>query len=217
MTDSEHLKGQLPILDTNQSGLEFFNSEPGRSPMLGKVWNRLQPLRNWWRVTQLNHIGVDLDDSCLIAKGVSARLGVTNGRQGAIQLGAKVELGQGTVLDAWGGTIAINDHVFIGPYSVIYGHGGVTIGKDTLIAAHCQILSSNHTIPNRTRHIRWEPDIPLPTTIGEDVWLGAGVTVLGGVTIGNGCVVGAGAVVTKDLPPYSIAVGVPARVLRTRS
>lgn len=59
--------------------------------------------------------------------------------------------------------------------------------------------------------IRSCPDILLPTTIGSDVWLGAGVTVLGGVTIGDGCVVGANAVVTSDLPPYSVAMGVPAR------
>ena len=92
----------------------------------------------------------------------------------------------------------------------------MSIGRDTLIAMHCRILSSNHTIPNRKVKIRSQPDIFLPVTIGEDVWLGAGVTVLGGVTIGNGCIVGAGAVVTKDLPPYSIAVGVPAKVIRTR-
>lgn len=54
------------------------------------------------------------------------------------------------------------------------------------------------------------------TTIGHDVWIGVGVTVVGGVEIGNGCIVGAGAVVTRDLEPYSIAVGVPARVTRRR-
>ena len=90
------------------------------------------------------------------------------------------------------------------------------IGKDTLISMHCRILSSNHTIPDRNCRIRSMPDILLPVTIGEDVWLGAGATVLGGVTVGDGCVVGAGAVVTKDLPPYSVAVGTPAKVVRTR-
>ena len=58
--------------------------------------------------------------------------------------------------------------------------------------------------------VRSQPDLLLPTKIGRDVWLGAGVTVLGGVTIGEGCIVGAGAVVTKDLPPGSISHGTPA-------
>jgi acetyltransferase-like isoleucine patch superfamily enzyme len=81
---------------------------------------------------------------------------------------------------------------------------------------HCRILSSNHAVPPPGIAIRSQPDIRLPTVIGSDVWLGAGVTVLGGVTIGDGCVVGAGAVVTHDLPAYSIAHGVPARVVGKR-
>ena len=91
------------------------------------------------------------------------------------------------------------------------------IGKDTLISMHCRILSSNHTIPPPGTVIRSKPDQPRATRIGRDVWLGAGVTVLGGVTIGDGCVVGAGAVVTHDLPPHSIALGVPARVVQQRA
>jgi len=99
---------------------------------------------------------------------------------------------------------------------VIYGHGGVEIGDQSLVAMHCCILSSEHTVPARPEIIRNQPDRLLPTRIGRDVWLGAGVKVLGGVTIGDGCVVGAGAVVTGNLAPYSIAVGVPARVVSQR-
>lgn len=109
------------------------------------------------------------------------------------------------------------ENVFIGPYVVIYGHGGVVIGSNTLLSMHCRILSSNHTVPPPGTLIRSQPDILLPTRIGNDVWLGAGVTVLGGVTIDDGCVVGAGAVVTRDLPPNSIALGVPARVVGSRA
>ncbi len=110
----------------------------------------------------------------------------------------------------------MSPHVFVGPYSVIYGHGGVTIGDHTLVSMHCRILSSNHTVPSAGVNIRDQPDILRPTTIGRDVWLGAGVTVLGGVNIGDGCVVGAGAVVAHDLPANTIAIGVPARVVRSR-
>ena len=58
--------------------------------------------------------------------------------------------------------------------------------------------------------------IPGKIVVGQDVWFGAGVRVMKNVTIGDGCVIGAGTVVTKDIPPYSIAVGVPARIVGSR-
>ncbi len=185
-------------------------------PILGAVFNRLNPLQNAWRTFLLSGIGVEIGSSCTIDANVVANLGFSQGKRGQIKIETKTQIGRGVILDAWGGSIAIAENVFIGPYTVIYGHGGVTIGKDTLIGTHSRILSSNHSIPERNSGIRSKPDILLPTTIGEDVWLGAGTTILGGVTLGDGCVVGAGAVVTKDLPPYSVAVGVPAKVVRTR-
>ena len=140
-----------------------------------------------------------------------------HGRSGEIKLAAQCQVSRGGCLHAWGGRITLAENVFIGPYVVIYGHGGVVIGSNTLLSMHCRILSSNHTVPPPGTLIRSQPDILLPTRIGNDVWLGAGVTVLGGVTIDDGCVVGAGAVVTRDLPPNSIALGVPARVVGSRA
>jgi acetyltransferase-like isoleucine patch superfamily enzyme len=106
--------------------------------------------------------------------------------------------------------------VYVGPYTVIYGHGGVEIGDGTLVAMGCGIVSSNHTIPGREELILSHPDLKKKTSIGRDCWIGAGVYILAGVTIGDGCVIGAGAVVTKDVPAYSVAAGNPARVLRER-
>ncbi len=136
---------------------------------------------------------------------------------GPVTIGPDCSLEAGVLLAAYGGRIDIARWVYLGPYTVIYGHGGVTIGEGTLIAMHCRILSSNHTVAPLGTDIRSQPDVLLPTRIGRDVWLGAGVTVLGGVTIGDGCIVGAGAVVTKDLPPGAIAHGVPARVVDRRA
>ena len=126
------------------------------------------------------------------------------------------ELSIGVTIKAYGGTVTINQNTFLGEYVTIYGHGGVTIGSNTLIAMHTCIVSSNHTIPADNELIRSKPDILLPVIIGSDVWIGAGCKILGGVTIGDGCVVGAGSVVTKSLPPYSVSVGTPAKVIKYR-
>ena len=173
-------------------------------------------LRSAFRRTPHYWRGIEVDRTCALGPHLWLRRGFSKGHKGRIKLGPRCQLDSGTVIEAFGGSVVLGENVFIGPHAVIYGHGGVEIGDDTLVSMHCRILSSNHTIPVVERRIRWEPDLLLPTKIGRDVWLGAGVTVLGGVTIGDGCVVGAGAVVTRDLPPYSIAWGVPARVTGQR-
>lgn len=139
-----------------------------------------------------------------------------NQKQGAITLHDNLHLEKGIVIQIYGGSLTIKNDTFIGPYCCFYCHGGIEIGKNTLIAMHTCIVSSNHTIPNRESLIRNQPDIKLPTKIGNDVWIGANCTILGGVTIGDGAVIGAGSVVTKDIPPYAIAIGNPARVLKHR-
>jgi len=145
-----------------------------------------------------------------VEAGVIARRGWAGNGPGRVIIAPECELDVGVVLDAFGGEINLGKNVFLGPYVVIYGHGGVSIGDHTLVAMHCQILSSNHAVPPFGTDIRSQPDVLLPTRLGRDVWLGAGVTILGGVTVGDGCVVGAGSVVTKSLPPGAIAFGSPA-------
>lgn len=153
------------------------------------------------------HRGLSLGANCDLGPGVLVETG-----GGQVTIGDDCTLCAGVVLAAYGNQIDLTRWVHVGPYTTIYGHGGVTIGEGTLIAMHCRILSSNHTVAPQGTFIRSQPDILLPTSIGRDVWLGAGVTVLGGVTIGDGCVVGAGSVVTRDLPPGAIAYGSPAEI-----
>jgi acetyltransferase-like isoleucine patch superfamily enzyme len=85
-----------------------------------------------------------------------------------------------------------------------------------LLANDVQLVCGNHTFARRDIPIRSQPTVERPIVIGDDVWLGASAIVLGGVTVGNGSVVAAGAVVTRDLPPYSIARGVPAEIVGVR-
>jgi acetyltransferase-like isoleucine patch superfamily enzyme len=169
----------------------------------------LNALRRW----RLSRAGAHLGRGARIAANVEIQLGTP---AGIIELGPNCQMERGVILHAYGGSIRCDENVYVGPYAVIYGHGGIEIGAHTLIAMHCCIVAANHTLPPPGELIRFKPDVPLPIKIGRDVWLGAGVKVLGGVTIGDGCIVGAGAVVTGDLPSASIAVGVPARVVGQR-
>jgi acetyltransferase-like isoleucine patch superfamily enzyme len=186
------------------------------NPVAARIFGLGQRLGSAARILLARASGVEVGSNCLFGRGCDLAGGIAEARRGRIRIGARCTVENNVVLRAYGGSIDIADDVFLGPGTVIYGHGGVTIGTDTLISMHTRILSSNHTIPGPETAIRALPDVRQPTHIGCDVWIGAGATILGGVTIGDGCVVGAGSVVTRDLPPHSVAVGIPAQVKRRR-
>jgi acetyltransferase-like isoleucine patch superfamily enzyme/putative methionine-R-sulfoxide reductase with GAF domain len=135
-----------------------------------------------------------------------------------ILLGDRVALERGVDIGCAGDdcTIEIGENTFIGPYTCIGGPGNIKIGKHCLIAAHVGIVANNHIFSDPVQNIRDQGLTKKGIEIGDDCWLGYGVKVLDGVTIGQGSVIGAGAVVTKDIPPYSIAVGVPAKIIGNR-
>jgi acetyltransferase-like isoleucine patch superfamily enzyme len=168
-----------------------------------------------WRRWKLARRGLRLDRSCYVGPQVS--LGADNvAVRGTVEVGASCELNQGAELNPFGGLIRLADRVWLGPYVVIYGHGGVEIGEWTMVSMHATIVSSNHAIPGMDRCMRWEKDLLLPTKIGRDVWIGANAVILGGVTVGDCAVVAAGAVVTKDVEAGAIVAGNPAREIRKR-
>jgi acetyltransferase-like isoleucine patch superfamily enzyme len=94
--------------------------------------------------------------------------------------------------------------------------GGIEIGSNVIIGPYCVIHSANHKFNDINQPILFQGYERLSVKIKDDCWLGANVIVLPGVTIGKGCVIGAGSVVTKDIPEYSVAVGNPAKVIRSR-
>lgn len=180
------------------------------------ILRRIDRLRRASRRFAARLNGISLPGDARLESGVHLGPGPFSSKRGDFHVGRRFHADVGALLYTYSGSITIGDDVYIGPYSVIYGHGGVTIGSGTAIAMSCSILSSNHAIPPRGVLIRSLPDEVAPTVIGADCWLGAGAVVLAGVTIGDGCVIGAGTVVTSDLPPYAVAVGVPANVVRFR-
>lgn len=112
--------------------------------------------------------------------------------------------------------ITIGKNCFIGEFNVVRGQGGVKIGNDVYTGPMVQLVAVNHVYDKTDLPIREQGVTAQGIVIEDDVWLGGGVTVVDGVTVGRGSVIGAGAVVTTDIPPYSIAVGVPARVIKDR-
>ncbi|MGH7995521.1 MAG: acyltransferase [Opitutaceae bacterium] len=176
-----------------------------------------RPILIAWRLAWLRAAGVTFGPDADIQGAVRIRRGFARGGRGELRFGRGVRISRGALIESWGGRIDVGDRVFIGPYAIVYGHGGVRVGDDTLISMHCRILSSDHTVPPPGVRINTQPDVLRATRIGSDVWLGAGVTVLGGVSIGDGCVVGAGSLVSQDLEANSVAMGAPARVVRKRA
>jgi acetyltransferase-like isoleucine patch superfamily enzyme len=135
---------------------------------------------------------------------------------GRLILGRWVHIGDGTSLRSHEGTLAIGDKVVFGRNNVVNSYLDISIGERCIIADMVYVADFDHVFSDVDVPIKDQGITKAPVRIGADVWLANKVSVVRGTFIGDGCVVGANAVVTKDLPPYSIAAGVPARVIRNR-
>ena len=105
--------------------------------------------------------------------------------------------------------VKIGNNVFINSNSLLMARGGIKIEDDVMLAANVQLLSNNHD--EYDRQILTCKEIH----IKKGAWIGAGVSILPGVTVGKYAIIGAGAIVTKDVGDYEVAVGVPAKVVKT--
>jgi len=105
--------------------------------------------------------------------------------------------------------IKIGNNVYINSNSLLMARGGITIEDDVMLAANVQLLSNNHDEYDR------QVLSCKPIHIKRGAWIGAGASILPGVTIGKYAIVGAGAIVTKDVGDYEVAVGVPAKIVKT--
>lgn len=177
-----------------------------------------QPMKgfsNWLgRKLALRNKKVSIAETAKISPGA-----LINPRSGAIGIGGKSIVSTGAQIQ---GNVQIGEDSSVQSYTIIVGYGNpgaeqgqVKIGNGVRIAAHCMMIAGNHRFaPEKPIH---EQGIePANIIIEDDVWIGGSVNIVAGVTIGRGSVIGAGSVVTKNIPPMSVAVGAPAKVIKQR-
>jgi acetyltransferase-like isoleucine patch superfamily enzyme len=168
------------------------------------------------RIAGRSHLRVGTN--VVVADGVAIVAFSANG----VSLGDSVTIDSRTSLRATavirnlGTGISVGDRTAIGANNVILGQGGVEIGSDCLFGPNVTLLSENHASASTIVPIRVQGEVRKKLVIGDDVWIGAGATVLGGVTVGSGAIIAAGAVVSKDVAEYTVVGGVPAVLLRNR-
>jgi acetyltransferase-like isoleucine patch superfamily enzyme len=150
--------------------------------------------------------GAKIDPRAFIARG------------GRVTLGESTVIRAGAMLLPSSGFIQIGNRSSVNHYTIINGEGGVEIGNSVMVAAFVSIFAANHNFD--------DPNVPIleqgtstkgGVKIDDDVWIGTHAVILDGVNIGTGSVIAAGAVVTKDVPAYSVVMGVPGKVVRSRA
>jgi len=151
---------------------------------------------------------VVIDDYCVLdAKGLN-----NNG----IYISKNIFIGRGSILSCKNGDIVLEKNVVVGFNCEIVSASRVVVGENTLISAYVYIIGGGHDYSRVDIPISEQEKPSYGIKIEKNCWIGAGVMVFDNVTIGNDTIIGAGAVVSKDIPPLSIAAGVPARVAKSR-
>ncbi len=136
-------------------------------------------------------------------------------RENRLQLGEHVLFEPGVWLTG-AGTIRIGGGSFLNLGVMVAAQDLVEIGEHCMFANGCFITDADHRFDDPDTPVPWQGFTSEgPTRVGANVWCGANVVITSGVTVGERCVIGANSVVTRDLPPHSIAVGAPARAIRS--
>lgn len=140
-----------------------------------------------------------------------------------VEIGSNFTLGKYAIIECTGvlrnvgSSLKIGNNVGINHFCFIGVRGDIEIGDNVIFGPRVNIFSENHNYDNIDIPIKHQGVTKNKTKIGDDVWIGANVSIMSGVNIGDGCIIAAGAVVTKDIPSYSIIGGVPAKLIKSRN
>jgi acetyltransferase-like isoleucine patch superfamily enzyme len=171
------------------------------------VFGRSLTLRHPWKIVLGDNVVID-DYAVLDAKG---------NRDSRIEIGNNVFIGRSSVVNTKNGDLFIGDNTNIAMNCFIQSGKTVKIGKNVLFAAYCYVIGGgDHEITRTDIPIIAQGQVVRGIQIEDNCWIGAGVKVQDGTVIGRDTIIGSGAVVTKNIPPFSIAVGIPAKVVKER-
>lgn len=198
----------MPVVSPSRRGARGWVAVAVRRTLFA-VWRARARLHR--RVILLAYPQVRIDPGAVIDP--SARLCAWDG--GSIEIGCGTAISARVTILAEGGAIRIGRDGHVGIGTTINACAAVEIGDDALIAQYVSIRDQDHATADPTRPYRAQGFTAKPIRLGRNVWLGVKVTVLKGATIGDNAVVGANAVVTGAIPAGMVAVGVPARPLRS--
>ena len=180
-----------------------FFKEMGRGVVIGR------------NVTIRHPHKITIGDGAVVDEGVV--LDAKGNESTGIRIASNVILSRNTVLSCKGGSITIGDSSNFAIGCVVHAGGDVVLGKYCLLAAGCYLVGvGNHGFERTDIPMMAQHTVSRGVTLEDDVWLGAKVVVLDGILVQRGSVIGACSLVNKNIPPFSVAVGIPANVIRSR-
>lgn len=157
-----------------------------------------------------------IGQSSTICKHTSLEVDGFDRSESQIIIGDNTLISSFVILRTYGGTIQIGNSCFVNSFTTLYGHGDLLIGNGVLIGPQVTMIPANYGFKDREIPFREQPPSIKGITVEDNVWVGAGVTILDGCVLGEGSIIGAGAVVTKTVEPFSIVGGVPAKKIGSR-
>jgi acetyltransferase-like isoleucine patch superfamily enzyme len=168
-----------------------------------------------------DHVRLQRAEDIFLGRSVYLDYGVyLHGGTGGLRVGDQSWIMNGSRLHVFNfrglthAGIHLGRRTFVGEGTIMRGQGGIRVGDNVLFGPRVLVMAVDHVFADTTRPIMDQGITAKGITIEDDCWIGAGAILLDGVTIGRGSCIGAGAVVSQSVPAHSVAVGIPARVVR---
>jgi acetyltransferase-like isoleucine patch superfamily enzyme len=183
-----------------------------RNGMLNPRYGRLLWRYLWRRLLTRAGRRWRTDGPLFLGRGLELEIG----RQGRVEFGRFVWLGDGTKIRCHEGRVEIGEKTVMGQECTISAYQRVRIGEQCVIADRAMFIDFDHGVVEVERPIRQQGIYKRDVVVGSNVWVGYGACILRGVSVGDNSIVGTNSVVTKDVPANAVVAGIPARVIRMR-